>query len=91
MLTLESIVATRRSGRVGFSQMLGLALLCAVGLQPSAVAADHAYAAATAVEPLAVDSPIPEVAVVSVSGKPVDLSEIVREQGALLVFYRGGW
>ena len=42
-------------------------------------------------EPLAVDSLVPEVAVVSVSGKPVDLSEIVREQGALLVFYRGGW
>jgi hypothetical protein len=29
--------------------------------------------------------------VANLSGEAIDLAQTVREQGALLVFYRGGW
>lgn len=44
-----------------------------------------------AVEPLPSGSAVPEVQVLSVEAEPVDLAGLVRERGALLVFYRGGW
>jgi hypothetical protein len=53
--------------------------------------ADRVYPTAEAAEPLAVGSSVPSVTVSTVAGLPVDLSEAVRETGALLVFYRGGW
>jgi len=34
---------------------------------------------------------VPPVSVLTVSGDSVDLAELVRDRGALLVFYRGGW
>jgi len=43
------------------------------------------------VEPLQPGARVPTVAVETVRGKLVDLAELVRESGALLVFYRGGW
>ena len=58
---------------------------------PAAPAADRVFASAEDVEPLAAGAPVPEVTVRTVRGEPVDLAERVREQGALLVFYRGGW
>ena len=68
-----------------------LPALAALLLAAAAVGADRVYPSAEAVEPLAVGSPIPAATVTSVSGEPVDLRERVRERGALLVFYRGGW
>jgi len=56
-----------------------------------AAAADRVYPTAEAVEPLTPGSSVPSVTVSSVRGKSVELSEIVRDRGALLVFYRGGW
>jgi hypothetical protein len=49
------------------------------------------YGSAAEVEPLAVGTRVPPARVSSVKGDPVDLADLVREQGALLVFYRGGW
>jgi hypothetical protein len=43
------------------------------------------------VEPLAPGARVPSVRVQAVGGERIDLAERVREQGALLVFYRGGW
>lgn len=43
------------------------------------------------VEPLQPGASVPNVAVENVTGELVDLAELVRESGALLVFYRGGW
>jgi hypothetical protein len=49
------------------------------------------YASAEDVQPLAVGERVPSVRVVTVRGKSVDLADVVRDHGALLVFYRGGW
>jgi len=57
----------------------------------AAAAADRVYPTAEDVEPLAPESSVPSVKVSTVGGTRVDLSEVVRDQGALLVFYRGGW
>jgi hypothetical protein len=56
-----------------------------------AAAADRVFDNAEAVEPLTPGSEVPSVTVYTVAAAPVDLSETVRETGALLVFYRGGW
>jgi hypothetical protein len=53
--------------------------------------ASRVYASAEDVQPLAAGQRVPSVSVVAVDGKAVDLAEVVRDRGALLVFYRGGW
>jgi hypothetical protein len=62
-------------------------LLAACGVE----AGDRVYEAPDAVEPLAPGSRVPSARVVTVRGEPIDLAEQVRDRGALLVFYRGGW
>jgi hypothetical protein len=69
---------------------LGWAFALLVGASVAA-AADRVYPTAEAVEPLAAGSSVPSVTVSTVGGAPVDLSKVVRDRGALLVFYRGGW
>jgi hypothetical protein len=54
-------------------------------------AAGHVYPSAEAVEPLAPGTQVPSARVETVRGDVVDLAEVVRKRGALLVFYRGGW
>ena len=59
-----------------------------------AAAADRVYPVypnAEAVEPLKVGSHVPSVTVRTIAGESVNLAEITRDTGALLVFYRGGW
>ena len=61
-------------------------------VQTGTAAADNrVYPTAEAVEPLAPGSRVPAVKVETVKGDPVDLVETLRDRGALLVFYRGGW
>lgn len=43
------------------------------------------------IAPLQPGARVPTVALETVQGELVDLAELVRESGALLVFYRGGW
>lgn len=50
-----------------------------------------AYPSAEAVQPLPTGASVPSVQVYPVAGAAVDLAELVRDRGALLVFYRGGW
>jgi hypothetical protein len=54
-------------------------------------AGDRVYPTPDAVEPLAPGTRVPSARVETVRGDPVDLVEVVRNRGALLVFYRGGW
>ncbi len=73
-----------------------LRLLCCAALATlmtigAADAVDRVYPTAEAVVPLAPGARVPSATVQSVRGEPVDLAELVRESGALLVFYRGGW
>ncbi len=63
-------------------------LLLIAGL---ATAADPVYPNAEAAQPLQPGASVPSVSVRAVDGSAVDLSNLVRESGALLVFYRGGW
>ena len=46
---------------------------------------------AESVEPLPIGAQVPSVQVRSIDGTSVDLARLTAEQGALLVFYRGGW
>lgn len=66
--------------------------LLASGLCVAAAAAENVvHPDAESVQPLQPGASVPSAIVHSVEGKPVDLADLVREQGALLVFYRGGW
>jgi hypothetical protein len=67
--------------------LTALLLATACGL----AAGDRVYPSAEEVRPLAPGSRVPAVRVRTVEGAPVDLAARVRETGALLVFYRGGW
>ena len=49
------------------------------------------YPNAEATQPLAVGSMVPSAMIRSVKGDSVDLADLVKQTGALLVFYRGGW
>jgi hypothetical protein len=64
------------------------ALLLAAG---AVHAGDRVYPTPDAVEPLAPGTSVPPVRVESVRGAAVDLAEVMGDEGALLVFYRGGW
>jgi hypothetical protein len=44
-----------------------------------------------AAAPRAVGETVPSAGLRAVTGEPADLAELVRDEGALLVFYRGGW
>ena len=57
----------------------------------AAQAEGRVYASPKAVEPLSVGARVPSVQVTNVGGERADLREVVRDHGALLVFYRGGW
>jgi len=57
----------------------------------SVQAADRVYPRPEAVEPLAPGAQVPSVRVETVRGEPVALLEVMRNHGATLVFYRGGW
>ena len=71
--------------------VLSLALLVATFLAGPISAGGRVYASAEEAEPLAVGSRVPAVTVRGVAGEEADLAQLVAEQGALLVFYRGGW
>ena len=81
---MQTLFHSTAIGRIGWTA----ALLIGASV---AAAADRVYPTAEAVEPLAPGSSVPAVTVSTVGGAPVDLSELVRDRGALLVFYRGGW
>jgi len=70
--------------------LLGLAALFVLA---ACVAGDEGrvYPNAKSVEPLTPGSLVPSVTVATIHGEPVELAALVRERGALLVFYRGGW
>ena len=43
------------------------------------------------VKPLVPGSAVPAARLQTVAGEPLALPDLVRDEGALLVFYRGGW
>ena len=70
-----------------FSWTIALVVLASGAPQ----AGDRVYPTPESVKPLAVGARVPSARVETVHGDPVDLVELVRHRGALLVFYRGGW
>ena len=58
---------------------------------PLGASAQTAHRSPESVVPLAPDQVVPSAGVRTVGGEPVDLADLVRDEGALLVFYRGGW
>ena len=69
---------------LGLAAMFVLAA-CAIGDE------GRVYPNAQSVEPLTPGSLVPSVTVETIHGEPVELAALVRDRGALLVFYRGGW
>jgi hypothetical protein len=70
------------------------ALFAGLLLVPQLIQAEETgtvYASAEAVVPLAPGAAVPSAIVRTVDGEEVDLADVVRDEGALLVFYRGGW
>ena len=63
-------------------------LLLIAGL---ACTADPVYPNAEATRPLQPGASVPSVGVRALDGSAADLSKLVSDTGALLVFYRGGW
>ena len=53
--------------------------------------AGDAYPDAASTRPLEPGSSLPSTGVTAIDGTKVDLAELTRESGALLIFYRGGW
>jgi len=77
-----------------------LRLLLKFGLYASAIvllaaagprAEERVYPTPEAVQPLTVGSRVPSTTLQTLQGGTVDLAEVVRKHGALIVFYRGGW
>ncbi|HEX9814050.1 MAG TPA: hypothetical protein VGB31_03780 [Myxococcota bacterium] len=56
-----------------------------------ATEAQPVYPSAEATQPLQPGASVPSVSVRAVDGSTVDVSRLVSQSGALLVFYRGGW
>jgi len=71
-----------RSLRLG---LLVLVMACGGAPEPGV------YPDAESVRPLAAGARVPDALVRSVGGETVSLRSLVRDRGALLVFYRGGW
>jgi peroxiredoxin len=43
------------------------------------------------IRPLLVNATIPQVTLTDTDGQPFDVNAAVRQQPAILLFYRGGW
>ena len=82
--TPDSARPLRASVRVGW--LAGLLLIAGL-----ACAENPVYPNAEATRPLQPGASVPPVAVRALDGSTADLSKLVRDTGALLVFYRGGW
>ena len=77
--------------RIKLSARSGLLLLVTLLPVTWAAHASEVYPDAASARPLQVGASVPSAQVASVDGTRVDLAELTRESGALLVFYRGGW
>ena len=81
----------------GFKSVRLLALiLCGVGLSVGVGQALDASLAkvfpdAASTKPLQPGTSVPSALIRTVGGQPVDIADLTRASGALLVFYRGGW
>jgi hypothetical protein len=74
--------------------LLGPSVLCAIAFAAAlalGASAQTAHPSPEAATPLAPGRAVPSAGVRTVTGEPVDLTDLVRDEGALLVFYRGGW
>jgi hypothetical protein len=75
----------------GLSLLL-VAFFAVASLAVGAAAGEgRVYPNPEAVEPLGPGAQVPAVGVAALDGDPVDLAEVLRSRGALLVFFRGGW
>ena len=83
-----------RSLRSRLLAPFAVAVLGAVALGAAladGASAQTAHASPQAAVPLTPGQVVPSASVRTVNGEPADLADLVRDEGALLVFYRGGW
>jgi hypothetical protein len=73
------------------SRRTALAALTLGAIATIAAADTPVYPSAEAVRPLEPGTPIPDVTLTTVKGRPFALARELRNQAAMLVFYRGGW
>lgn len=73
------------------SRRTALAALTLGAIATIAAADTPVYPSAEAVRPLQAGTPIPDVTLTTVKGRPFALARELRNQAAMLVFYRGGW
>ncbi|MFT5696127.1 MAG: hypothetical protein ACI9QQ_002107 [Myxococcota bacterium] len=91
MLTTSNSSAARSPRRrvvALLASVLGLAIPFTASY---AATQGEAFPNAESVQPLKEGAMTPSAMVLTVTGEAVDLSEVVKSTGALLVFYRGGW
>ncbi len=88
----------QKSRFMNTSVMVLTALLGALAIAREAAPADEqghtaskAAASAEDIAPLGVGSEMPSAHLQTLEGETIDLREMVTEQPAVLVFYRGGW
>ena len=84
---LRATVARMHRG----SRRCAFAALTLGAIATIAAADTSVYPSAEAVRPLQPGTPIPEVTLTTVKGQPFALAHELRNQAAMLVFYRGGW
>lgn len=68
-----------------------LLLALSMGASPALAGGGRVHPSPESVEPLPPGASVPPVSVRTVTGDAVELAGLVRDRGALLVFYRGGW
>ena len=88
LAAVNGTFGTTGSTRAGASSGWAASLLLSAGV---ATAANPVYPSAEAAQPLQPGASVPSVSVRAVDGSTADLSKLVSNTGALLVFYRGGW
>lgn len=92
LLPATVVPMRRRTSALG-ARLAGCAIaaLALWACAPEAEEAGRVHPDAASVRPLAPGARVPSATVRTVAGEPVDLAAAVRDRGALLVFYRGGW
>jgi len=88
LATVNRVPGSRGFASASATAGWAASLLLIAGL---GAAANPVHPSAKDVRPLQPGASVPSVAVHAVDGNTVDLSTLVSESGALLVFYRGGW
>lgn len=91
-MSINSNSSVARSAGRRVVALAAIVLSLAIAFTASHAATQgEVFANAESVQPLATGAMTPSAMVKTVTGEAVDLREVLKSTGALLVFYRGGW